>query len=103
MRQLVYSDTEYSTNHKATSQKCLKRLFKWRRHELGEEVEWEPTHSFSPDASQPRDYLTVEERKLVREAALEYGSVPLYSNLDHRRGSHGNSTWRSDLRSPSTT
>ncbi|SEV98206.1 tyrosine-type recombinase/integrase [Natrinema salifodinae] len=82
MRHLVYSDTEYSTGHKASSQKCLKRLFKWRRHELGEEVEWEPTHSFSPDASQPRDYLTVEERKLIREAALEYGSVPSYSALD---------------------
>ena len=30
MRSLVYSDQEYSTAHKSSMQKCLKRLFKWR-------------------------------------------------------------------------
>jgi integrase len=81
VRSLVYSDQEYSTAHKGTVQKCLKRLFKWRRHEFGDEIEWEPKHSFSPQASQPRDCLTVEERRRIREAALEYGSVPAYTAL----------------------
>jgi integrase len=31
--------------------------------------------------SQPRDFLTKEERTRVRESALEYGSVPSYSSL----------------------
>ena len=81
LQSLVYSNRDYSTGHLASMQKCLKRLFKWRRHELGETVEWEPTHSFSPNSSQPRDYLTVEERRRIREAALEYGSVPAYTAL----------------------
>lgn len=81
LKSLIYSDQEYSTGHKASTQKCLSRLFKWRRHELGTEEEWEPEHSFGQDLSQPRDYLTVEERRKVRNAALEYGSVPAYSSL----------------------
>jgi len=79
LRSLVYSDEDYSSAYKATTQKSLKRLFKWRNHELGESHDWDPKHSFSTDASQPRDYLTVEERKQIREAALEYGSVPSYT------------------------
>jgi integrase len=31
--------------------------------------------------TQPRDYLTREERTRIREAALEYGSVPGYNDL----------------------
>ena len=76
MRSLIYSEA-----HKGTVQKCLKRLFKWRRYEHGETIEWEPEHSFSPEAAQPRDYLTIEERRRIREAALEYGSIPAYTAL----------------------
>lgn len=81
MKSIIYSDQEFSTGHKAATQKSIKRLFKWRRYGYGETAEWEPTHSFSPDLSQPRDYLTIEERKQIREAALEYGSVPSYTSL----------------------
>jgi integrase len=79
LRSLVYSDEDYSSAYKATTQKSLKRLFKWRNHELGENHDWNPEHSFSTEASQPRDYLTVEERQKIREAALEYSSVPSYT------------------------
>jgi len=79
LRSLVYSDDEYSSAYKATTQKSLKRLFKWRNHEFGENIDWDPKHSFSADASQPQDYLTVKERQKIREAALEYSSVPSYT------------------------
>ncbi|UPV75318.1 site-specific integrase [Halorussus limi] len=78
---LIYAESEYSNGHMASTQKCLQRLFKWRRHELGDEIEWEPTHTFSQSATQARDYLTIEERKQIREAALEYGSIPTYNGL----------------------
>ncbi|MFB1063315.1 tyrosine-type recombinase/integrase [Natrinema sp. H-ect4] len=78
---LLYDENEYSAGHMASTQKCLQRLFKWRRHELGETGEWDPDHTFTQSLSQPRDYLTVEERKQIREAALEYGSIPAYTGL----------------------
>jgi hypothetical protein len=80
MQELAYRDT--SQDHKANMMKTLKTLFRWRAHELGEE-EWGPELTFSNDTSttKPRDYLTTEERKKVREAALQYGSVPSYTSL----------------------
>lgn len=79
-RDLAYSD--YSNTHKSNLVKTLKMLFRWREWELGGE-EWEPPLSFaqSDNSIQPRDYLTREERRMVREAALEYGSVPHYNSL----------------------
>jgi len=80
MQELAYRDT--SQDHKANMMKALKTLFRWRAHELGEE-EWDPKLTFSNDTSttKPRDYLTTEERQKVREAALQYGSVPSYTSL----------------------
>lgn len=67
--------------HKANCQKALKSLYKWRHHERGGSA-WVPSIQFSEgQASQPKDYLTREERVQIRETALEYGSVPTYSNL----------------------
>jgi len=70
-----------SNAHKANCQKALQSLYKWRHHERGA-AEWEPSMKFSEGGvSQPRDYLTRKERTQVRESALEYGSVPGYTNL----------------------
>jgi integrase len=68
--------------HKDNCQKAVKMLFKWREHEHGMD-KWEPEIKFSSGqgATQPRDYLTMEERRRIREAALEYGSVPSYRSL----------------------
>jgi integrase len=79
MRTVAMEDT--TNGHKATVQKCLKRLFKYRRHTLGEDVNWNPEYTFTEPHSQPRDFLTAEERQAIREAALEYGSVPAYDGL----------------------
>lgn len=81
MRSLVYDERDYANSTKATAQKCLKRLFKWRNYQFGEDIDWEPEHTFGQSVSQPRDYLSIGERKQIREAALKYGSVPSYNSL----------------------
>lgn len=93
MKELVYSDKDYSTGYKASTQKCLKRVFKWHRFERGREVEWDPTHTFSQNPSQPRDFLNIDERQRIREAALEYGTVPNYDGLT----SEERNKWRAHL------
>jgi len=45
MKEVAYGDT--ANGHKATVMKCLKRLFKYRSHELGENAEWDPDYAFS--------------------------------------------------------
>jgi integrase len=80
MKKLAYGDT--SQDNKANQMKAVKTLFRWRAYELGEE-EWEPEITFSNDTSttNPKDYLTLEERKRLREAVLNYGSVPHYHSI----------------------
>jgi site-specific recombinase XerD len=83
---------EYSDNHRSNTQKALKSLFKWRQYERGAD-EWNPeiTLTGSPPSRQPRDYFEREERTSLREAALEYGSVPHYNSLNpqgRRRWKH---------------
>lgn len=74
--------TDDSDAHKANCQKAVQMLLKWRHHERGTD-EWEPDIRFSSGSgtTAPRDYLTSDERVLVREAALEAGSVPGYKSL----------------------
>jgi hypothetical protein len=45
MKEVAYGDT--ANGHKATVMKCLKRLFKYRSHELGENAEWDSDCAFS--------------------------------------------------------
>lgn len=79
MKELAYS--EESNTHKSNTQKSIKRFFKWRAHERGGDI-WEADQSFSTaTTTNPRDFLTEEERKQVREAALQYGTIPAYGNL----------------------
>jgi integrase len=80
MRHLARKDEgDYSRNN---TQSAIKRLFKWQAHERDGEL-WEPNIAFTePSASaEPRDFLLKEERRQIREAALEYGSIPGYSGL----------------------
>lgn len=81
-RQLVHRDLTRSA--KENTVKALKLLFRWREWEFGEDcAPWESpvTFSQSDGAATPRDFLTKEERGKIREAALEYGSVPHYNSL----------------------
>lgn len=80
---LYYLAKEDNSNaHNNNCRKALLMLYKWREYELGCEP-WEPEISFARNSgtTTPRDYLTLEERSKVREAALEYGSVPEYDYL----------------------
>lgn len=79
MRDLLYSQT--SATHKSNTQKALKRYFNWIADEKDGKP-WEPKPSFGTSSDGgPRDFLTVEERTKIREAALEYGSLPSYSSV----------------------
>jgi site-specific recombinase XerD len=75
--------TDTSVAHKANCQKALQMLYKWREHEQGADA-WEPSIRFSStqSATQPREYVSDQERRALREAALEYGAIPSYSDLD---------------------
>jgi site-specific recombinase XerD len=80
VRHLARKDeSDYSRNN---TQSALKRLFKWQAHERGGEC-WEPNIVFTePNATaEPRDFLLKEERRRIREAALEYGSIPGYNGM----------------------
>lgn len=80
-RELLSEDC--SDNHRSNTQKALKSLFKWREYTRNGES-WEPQIQLtgSPPSRQPRDYFEREERRALREASLEYGSVPSYRGLD---------------------
>ena len=77
IRNLAYSD--HSNSHKTNQNKALKMYWRWRQWQFGDD-EWEPPMSFSQPntTAQPRDYLSKEERTMIREASLEHGSVPHY-------------------------
>lgn len=72
---------DHSKENKNQYVKALRRLMLWRHHELGDD-EWEPAASYSPGTTEyaPQDYLSLEERRAVHEAALELGSTPSFSN-----------------------
>ena len=82
---------EKSNAHKNNCRKAVQMLFKWRQYEYGM-AEWNPQLSFSSEnkSTVPRDYLTQDERSQIREAALEYGSIPKYKNVDPAAGSRWN-------------
>jgi integrase len=73
--------TEKSKTHKAKCRKSIKRLFKWKYHTKGGEL-WDTDLSFNDaERGNPQDYLTRSERTAIREAALEYGSIPSYNSI----------------------
>lgn len=71
-----------SDSHKAKCVKAIKRLFKWKHWERGDDL-WDPQIAFSDNSrtTQPRDFLTQDERKAIWEAAMEYGSIPAYNTV----------------------
>lgn len=81
-KELAYEDT--SQTYKAGMQKAIKTLFKFRNHEKGDDVEWDPVVSYSNGGGsthQLRDFLTDGERRKIKQAVLEYGSIPHYNSV----------------------
>lgn len=87
---LAYSDRSNSDKKKFIS--SLKRLFKWREHQFGQD-QWEPERTFPTTQSQPQDYFTLEERSKLREAALQYDTIPKYNDLSPEQRSR----WKSHI------
>ena len=81
MRHLAKRDLKEST--KCSYQKAVRILFKWQREARNRDVEWEPEIEYSDPSTtyQPREYLTEEDRRKMREAAMSYGSIPHYNSL----------------------
>lgn len=70
----------YSGNHKRKTGNAIERLFEWRTHELGGEP-WSPDVKFAEKTHNQADAFTKAERQKLREAALEYDSIPKYNDL----------------------
>lgn len=81
LRGLVMADDEYSSSHLHNVKLALKAYFRYRDGEDADE--WEPDIKVpsSSGVSQPKDYVSQEERTMLREASLEYGTVPAYHAL----------------------
>jgi hypothetical protein len=81
LKELAFDDA--SQNHKLNAMKALKTYLKWRHQERGSE-QWEPAFTFSQPNRRDSsgDALSRGERTLIREAALEYGSIPHYNAVD---------------------
>jgi len=89
-------DRDLSDTAKAAKLKALKRYFRWRG------VDWEPAVSFSGDDGRgnPKDYFTREERKQVRDASHDLGSVPAYETLDRSERAEWKAVLANRLRVP---
>lgn len=81
-KELAYEET--SQTHKAGIQKAIKTLFKYYRYEKGRDIDWEPEIQFTNGGSQThqvRDFLSEDERRGIKQAVLEYGSIPHYNSV----------------------
>jgi len=81
-KELVYE--EHSNTHKAAVQKAIQTLFKYLNHEKDRSIDWEPQIKFTNGGSQThqiRDFLTSDERRQIKNAVLEYGSIPHYNSV----------------------
>lgn len=81
MRDLATTDFKESTkNH---YQKSVKTYFKWQRCERGSDTVWEPVIEYSDPSTnyRPREYLSRDDRARMREAVMEYNSIPHYNSL----------------------
>jgi integrase len=75
LRELTYEDA--SESHLSNVFKSLKRLFRWLN------INWDPAVTYHGPTTvlKPREYLTREERRKIREAVFEWDAVPAYSWL----------------------
>ena len=81
MRYLAKQDLKEST--KCHYQKTVQTVFKWQRKARNRDIHWKPEIEYTDPSTtyQPREYLTEEDRRKMREAAMSYGSIPHYNSL----------------------
>lgn len=87
MEYLLYSDQSQTMKGKA--QEGVKQYMKWLHHERGYD-EWDFEYPFDGSGGnhQPQDFLTRDERRAIRQAALDEGNIPSHDTLtvNERRG-----------------
>lgn len=70
-----------SGTHGDQERKALLRLYRFLEATRGDDP-WEPTRSFSPEHRiHPPDYLSLDERGRIREAARGFEPIPGYNDL----------------------
>lgn len=81
MKHLAHQD--FTSAYKNCCQKAVKTLFKWRNWEFDAGIDWDPVINYRDDTGtdQPRDFLTGEERVKLREAVMDYGTIPHYNSV----------------------
>ena len=80
LEHLAYSDE--GEVEKGKLQEGIQHLGKWLHHERGRD-KWEFDFRFDGSGGnhQPQDFLTQDERRAIRQAALHHGDIPSYSSL----------------------
>lgn len=81
MEEVALSDRSQTAKGKLLE--MLKRYSRWLQHKYGQD-EWEFDWTFNGSgrsSDQPADFLTIEERQKIRQAALHKGSIPSYDTL----------------------
>lgn len=74
------TDEPYSEDSKRKFTNTLESLFDWRARERGGE-RWDPEITFNQGVYHRADPFTKAERRQLREAALEYKTIPSYGSL----------------------
>lgn len=73
-------DEPYSDSSKRKFTNAIDALFRWRSHERGGD-EWESPNEFTDQNASPPDEFTRDERRKLREAVLEFDTIPRYNDL----------------------
>ena len=69
----------YSKTSKRKFNDTLRKYFEWRAH-TGTGQKWHPPVEFNDNNSQAPDEFTIRERKELREASIEFKTLPAYSD-----------------------
>lgn len=75
---LTQSGDAYSESSKRKFANALQKYFEWLHDEDLTAERWEPNVVFTDGEPESADSLSFEERHEIREAALEYSSLPAY-------------------------
>ncbi len=84
---IVISNGEpYSESSKKKFSLSLGKWFDWAADQRDAE-NWQSPYSFNEVASRPADYFTRQERRLLREEALQFDTLPAYSDCSPKQRS----------------
>ncbi|XGI83062.1 tyrosine-type recombinase/integrase [Halorutilales archaeon Cl-col2-1] len=70
----------YSGSNKRKLVNTLQKYFSWRADQKGGD-KWTPQYNFDESAGKQADSFTREERRQIRDVALEYDTIPQYHSV----------------------